>query len=158
MSKLIQRISLFIILVFGSVSIVLVALIYFGGNYDAIMVNEQPLDNPKITDTLLIWCAVLIGLAILSTVIVSLIRFVKKLMLNPKSAPKTIIPIIVFILVFVFAWMLGSDDYVAIIGYAGDENVGFWAHFTDMLIFASYTLFIAIALTIMSSYVYKKIK
>ena len=158
MSKLIERISLFTILIFGIVSIVLVALIYFGGTYDPVMVNDQPLDNPKITDTLLVWCAILIGLAILSTVIVSLVRFVKKLMLEPKSAPKTIIPIIIFILVFVFAWMLGSDDYVAIIGYAGDENVGFWAHFTDMLIFASYTLFIAIALTIIGSSVYKKLK
>jgi len=158
MLKIIQRISLFMILILGSVSVVLVALIYFGGNYEPIMVNEEPLVNPKVTDTLLIWCAVLIGLAILCTVGVSLYKFVKKLMLSPGTAVRTIVPIIIFILVFVVAWLLGSDNYVAIIGYEGTENVGFWAHFTDMLIFASYTLFIAIALTIIGSSIYKKLK
>jgi hypothetical protein len=83
---------------------------------------------------------------------------VKKLITEPKSALKTLIPLIIFILVFVVGWLLGSDKYVAIIGYEGTENVGFWAHFTDMVIYSIYALFIALALTIIGAAVYRKLK
>jgi hypothetical protein len=158
MSKLIQRISFLTILVLGVVSVVLVALIYFGGNNDPLMVGEEALTNPRFTEPLLFWTYALIGLTILCTITVTLTGFIKDLVSNPKSALKTIIPLVVFALVFVAGWLLGSDDKISIIGYEGEENLGFWAHFTDMVVYSIYALFIAIGLTIVGAAAYTKLK
>jgi hypothetical protein len=101
---------------------------------------------------------VLIGLTLLCTLSVTLIGFIKDLISNPKSALKTIIPIVIFVLVFVGGWLLGTDDKISILGYEGDENLGFWAHFTDMVVYSIYALFIAIGLTIVGTAVYTKLK
>jgi multisubunit Na+/H+ antiporter MnhC subunit len=158
MSKLIQKISLFTILILGIISVILVALIYFGGTSGELAVGEEKIAIPKFTDPLLIWTAILIGVALLITVVVTLWGFIKNLIAEPKSAIKTLIPIVIFILVFLVAWLLGTDNKISIIGYEGTDNVGFWAHFTDMIIYSMYALLVAIILTIIGSAVYKKIK
>ncbi len=159
MSKIVQRISGISVLLLGIISVALVALIYFGGSTDSpLMVGEESLAVPKFTDTLLYWSYFLLFLTLGLTLVFTLIGFVKKLIESPVKALKTLIPIVIFILVFVVGWLVGSDDKVTILGYEGTGNQGFWAHFTDMIIFAAYALFVAVALTIIGSGIYKKLK
>ena len=158
MSNLIGNISKITIYVLGLISIVLVALIYFGGNADPLSVGEDSLTVPKFTDTLLYWCYFLVILAIGITLLLTIIGFVKKLIQSPVAGIKSLIPIALFVLIFVVAWFLGSPEKVSIIGYEGTDNVGFWAQFTDMIVFAIYALFIGIALTIAGSAIYTKLK
>ncbi|HRZ96366.1 MAG TPA: hypothetical protein P5084_02325 [Paludibacter sp.] len=158
MSNLIGNISRMTIYVLGLISIVLVALIYFGGNAESLSVGEDTLTVPKFTDPLLYWCYFLVILAIGITLLLTLIGFVKKLIENPAAGIKSLIPIALFVVIFVVAWLLGSPDKVSIIGYEGTDNVGFWAQFTDMIIFAIYALFIGLALTIAGSAIYSKLK
>lgn len=82
----------------------------------------------------------------------------KNLVANPLSAIKSLIPLIIFVLIFVVAWSLGSAEKISIIGYEGTENEGFWAQFTDMVIYASYTLFAAVVLAIFGARVYTSLK
>lgn len=158
MYKLVQRISGLTVLLLGSISVVLVALIYFGGNAESLMVGEEALDVPKFTDPLLYWCYVLIVLTIGITILLTFVGFIKTFIESPKSGLKSLITIAVFVIIFVGSWFLGSADKISIIGYEGTENEGFWAQFTDMLIYASYALFIGIAVTIVGSSIYKKLK
>lgn len=158
MYKLIQRISTLTVLLLGSVSVVLVALIYFGGNAESLSVGEDLLTVPKFTDPLLYWCYVLIVLTICITLLFSLLKFIKGFIDSPSSGLKSLIVIAVFVILFVTAWFLGSSEKIAIIGYEGTENEGFWAQFTDMLIYVSYALFIGIAATIFGTGIYKQLK
>jgi len=158
MSKLIGNISRIIILSLGLISVVLVALIYFGGNAESLSVGEDSLTVPKFTDALLYWCYFLLVLAVGITLLLTLVGFVKNLIASPKDGLKSVIVLIVFVILFVVAWFLGSPEKISIIGYEGTDNVGFWAQFTDMIIYAIYALFIGIALTIAGSAIYTKLK
>ena len=158
MSKLIEKISGITILLLGLVSVVLVALIYVGGNAESLTIGEDVLTVPKFTEPLIFWCYFLIGLTIGITLLLTLIGFVKTLIASPAAGLKALIPIAIFIVIFVVAWTLGSSEKVSIIGYEGTDNVGFWAQFTDMIIYAIYALFIAIIATIAGSVIYTKLK
>ncbi len=158
MSKLVGNISRFTILTLGIISVILVALIYFGGNAESLSVGEDTLTVPKFTDTLIYWCYFLIALTICITLGLSLIGFIKKLIENPKDGAKSLAVIAAFVVLFVVAWMIGSPEKVSIIGYEGTDNVGFWAQFTDMIIYATYALFVAIIGTIAGAGIYTKLK
>ena len=158
MSKIVQRISTFTILGLGLISVVLVALIYFGGNAESLTVGEDTLTVPKFTDPLLYWSGFLIVLTIGITLVLTLWGFIKQLIDNPVSALKSLIPLALFAIIFIVSWFLGSAEKIDIIGYEGTDNVGFWAQFTDMLIYSISVLFVAIALTIVGSGIYKSLK
>ena len=158
MSKLIEKISGITVLLLGIVSVVLVALIYVGGNAESLTIGEDVLTVPKFTEPLIFWCYILIGLTIGITLILTLIGFVKTFAESPLAGLKTLIPIAIFVVLFVVAWSLGSSEKVSIIGYEGTDNVGFWAQFTDMIIYAIYALFIAVIATIAGSAIYTKLK
>ena len=158
MSKLVGNISRFTILTLGIISVILVALIYFGGNAESLSVGEDTLTVPKFTDTLIYWCYFLIALTICITLGLSLIGFIKKLIENPKDGAKSLAVIAAFVVLFVVAWMIGSPEKVSIIGYEGTDNFGFWAQFTDMIIYATYALFVAIIGTIAGAGIYTKLK
>lgn len=158
MSKLIGNISKFTILVLGIISVILVALIYFGGNAESLIVGEDSLTVPKFTDTLIYWCYILIALTICITLGFSLYGFIKKLIESPKDGVKSLAVIAIFVILFVVAWMIGSPEKISIIGYEGTDNFGFWAQFTDMIIYATYALFIAIIGTIAGAGIYTKLK
>lgn len=158
MSNLVGNISRITILALGIISVLLVALIYVGGNAESLTIGEDSLNVPKFTDTLLYWCYFLVALAIGLTLFLSLAGFVKKLIENPAGGVKSLITIAIFVVIFVVAWFLGSADKISIIGYEGTDNFGFWAQFTDMIIYAIYALFIGLIGTIVGAGIYTKLK
>lgn len=158
MSKIVERVSGITVLLLGIVSVILVALIYLGGNAESLVIGEESLTVPKFTDPLLYWSYLLIVLTIGITISLTIYGFVKTLIASPAAALKTLIPLVLFAIIFVVSWMLGSAERISIIGYEGTENVGFWAKFSDMLIYSSYVLFIALLLTIVGAGVYRKVK
>lgn len=158
MSNLIKKISGATILILGIISVILVALIYFGGNSGSLTVGEDQLSVPKFTDSLLYWCYFLVILSIVITLLLTLVGFLKKIIENPMAGLKSLIPIAIFIVIFVVSWSLGSPEKLSIIGYEGTENQGFWAQFSDMLIYSTYALFIGIAVTIVGAGIYTKVK
>lgn len=158
MLKLIEKISGLTILLLGLVSVVLVALIYVGGNAESLTVGEDVLTVPKFTEPLIFWCYFLIALTIGITLLLTVVGFVKTMIASPAAGFKALIPIAIFVVIFVVAWALGSPDKVSIIGYEGTDNMGFWAQFTDMIIYAIYALFIALIATIAGAAIYTKLK
>ena len=142
----------------GLVSAILVILIYVGGNAESLTVGGDALTVPKFTDALIYWCYFLIALTIGITLTLTLVGFVKKLIENPASGLKSLIPIAIIIVVFVVAWLLGSPEKISIIGYEGTDNQGAWAQFTDMIIYVIYALFIGVIATIAGAGIYTKRK
>jgi hypothetical protein len=158
MSKIIEKAPKILAYLLVILSGIFVAMIYVGGNAESLEVGGELLTVPKYTDTLLYWSYFLIGLIVVITLLLIVFGFVKSLVANPLSAIKSLIPLIIFVLIFVVAWSLGSAEKISIIGYEGTENEGFWAQFTDMVIYASYTLFAAVVLAIFGARVYTSLK
>lgn len=69
-----------------------------------------------------------------------------------------LVVIVVFAAIFVISWAVGSPDKLDIIGYEGTQNEGFWAQFSDMIIYTAYVLFAATIIAWICSTVYSKIK
>ncbi|MDX9920585.1 MAG: hypothetical protein RB289_11490 [Paludibacter sp.] len=158
MSKLIEKGPQILAYILGILSALIVVMVYAGGNAESLEVGGDLLTVPKYTDTLLYWSYFLVGLVVVITVLLIIIGFIKNLVSSPVSALKSLIPVIIFILIFVISWSLGSADKISIIGYDGTDNVGFWAQFTDMVIYAIYALFAAVAITIVGSRIYISLK
>ncbi len=159
MSKLIEKIPGIVALVLVFVSILLVLLMYVGGNADSIMDGAgEALTVPNFTDALLYWTYALTGAALFITLFMASFGFVKGIISNPMAGLKSLIPIVLFVLLFVIAWSLGSGEKMSIIGYDGDGNVGNWAKFTDMIIYSIYALFAAVIITIAGGSIYVRLK
>ena len=158
MSNLVGNISRITILALGIISVLLVVLIYVGGNAESLTIGEDSLTVPKFTDTLLYWCYFLVVLTIGLTIFLSLAGFIKELIENPAGGVKSLATIAIFVVLFVVAWFLGSSEKISIIGYEGTDNFGFWAKFTDMIIYVIYALFIGLIGTIVGAGIYTKLK
>ncbi len=159
MSKLIEKIPGIAALVMVLVSFILVLLIYIGGDAESILDGAgEPLSVPKFTDALLYWNYALMILIFVITILMVAINYTKSFISDPVGAFKSLIPIVLFVLIFVVAWNLGTGEKMSIIGYEGNENEGFWAQFTDMVIYSLYALFIAVGATIVGSRIYVSLK
>lgn len=159
MSKISEKISGIVGVLLVVVSIIVVLLMYVGGSA-APMLNAagEEMTVPKFTDGLLIWTVILFVAAILITVIGGLVSYGKSFAQSPKSALKSLIPIVFFVLIFVVSWQLGSGEHMSIIGYEGNQNEGAWAKFTDMVIYSNYALFILVIVSIVGSKIYTTLK
>jgi hypothetical protein len=159
MSKLIEKIPGISALVMVFVSFILVLLMYVGGDAESILDGAgEPLSVPKFTDALLYWTYALMVLIFVIAILMVALNYVKSFISDTMGALKSLIPIALFVLIFVVAWNLGTGEKISIIGYEGTENEGFWAQFTDMVIYSLYALFIAVGATIVGSRIYVSLK
>jgi len=113
---------------------------------------------PVLTDAIIYWSYILLGVTIFVTIFMAVIQFIKSLKLNPGSALKSLIPIVFFFAVFIITFFLGSGEKMSIIGYEGTQNEGVWAQITDMFLYTSYTLMAVLILTIFGSRIYTSLK
>ncbi len=159
MSKISEKISGIVGVLFVVVSILIVLLMYVGGKADPILnAAGEEMTVPKFTDGLLYWTAFLFIAALLITIIGAFVTYAKSFAQNPKSAAKSLIPLVLFALIFVVSWQLGSGERMSIIGYEGVQNEGSWAKFVDMVIYSIYTLFVLVIVTIFGSRIYTSLK
>lgn len=159
MTKIIEKIPGIGALLLVGLSVLVVLMVYVGGNADSILNSAgEAMDVPKYTDALLYWAYFLLGFGFFIAILVALVKFGKNLIANPKSALKTLIPIVLFALLFVVSWSLGSTERMSIIGYEGTENEGLAAKFVDMVLYSFYGLFAILVLTIAGAAIYRKLK
>lgn len=114
--------------------------------------------DSSFSDLFLGWAYVLFAIAFCLVIIFSVIGFVKNFKDAPKKAVRTLVVLIVLVAVFVISWACGSADELKIVGYDGGQNVGFWAQFSDMIIFTAYTLVCATVVALIGSIIYSKVK
>ena len=157
--KLLSRISNMVALVLLAVSVVIVLAMYVGPNADTITnAGGDVMNVPAATDTLIYWCYALLIATVVAVVGFAAYKFISNLIINPKGGIKTIVTLVAFAILIIVAWNLGSPEKLPIIGYEGTENEGFWAQFTDMVIYVCYTLFVLVFLAIIGNRLYTKFK
>lgn len=157
MLKKLPQISL---IVFGLLSIIASVLFFVGlGDETFISPNTfEEMTDSSFSDLFLGWAYVLFAIAFCLVIIFSVIGFVKNFKDAPKKAVRTLVVLIVLVAVFVISWACGSADELKIVGYDGGQNVGFWAQFSDMIIFTAYTLVAATIIALAGSVIYSKVK
>jgi xanthosine utilization system XapX-like protein len=104
MSEILRKIITISLYALMGASIVLMLVFYFGSDVPG--TENTPMREPVVTETILIWAYILIGLAMLSAIIFPLIRIVT----NPKNAKKTLIGIVGIAVIVLVAWQFSSDE------------------------------------------------
>ena len=138
--KLIPKITLWVLLALG---IAVIAAFFLGGNSGTLEVAGDFLNIPKFSDLFIGWIYVLLGLAILITLCVLVVKLANDFKYNPKRAIRSLCVVVGAILLCAICWFMGSDEELHIIGYEGTDNVGFWAQMADAVMYLVYILFIA---------------
>lgn len=117
MSDTIRKIVNIILWVLIGISVVLTFMFYFGKVVPG--TEGTTLEEPVFTDTFLIWAYILFGLAIVITLVFSIIN----VFVNPASAKKGLISVLFMLVVFVAGYLLASDTPLNMPGYEGTDNV-----------------------------------
>ncbi len=149
MSKFLDKLPKITLYTLLAISVVIGVLFFVGGG-EEVDINGNLWNQPHFTDALLNWAYILFGLGCL-VALYSLIRFDKSILFKKKKDSLTIFDVIFSgLIVMVIAWFCGNGDYIEIIGYEGTQNVGFWCHFTDACIIASYILFVIALISVVA--------
>ena len=154
--KLIPKIVLWLLILAG---IGVVGLFFFGGDLaEGHEVAGDILPIPTYSDVLLFWTYALVGVVIAVTFGFVLVKFGASFKTDVKGALTSLGVVLGSILLCWLCWNFGSDAKVEIIGYEGDENVGFMARLTDAIMYLTYILTGATIVTLVFGAVYSKIK
>ncbi len=146
-------ISYYVLYALFAITVVVLALFYFGGQAETPFVETtEAISQPAYTDTLLYQMYAMIGLAIVVTIVAFIQQFASAFKDSPKLALKSLTGGLLLALVLVISWAIGSSDALYIPGYEGTDNVPFWLKLTDMFLYTTYFLLaVAIIAIIISS-------
>lgn len=122
------------------VSVVLMLIFYFGTDVPG--TADTPMREPVVTETILIWAYILVGLALLAALIFPAIRMVT----NPRNAKKTLIGLVGVAVIVFIAWQFSSDEVLPL----ATENPDNVPHVLKMAGTQLGTMYILLALAILS--------
>ncbi len=122
------------------VSVVLMLIFYFGGDVPG--TADTPMREPVVTETILIWAGILIGLAALSAIIFPLIRMIT----NPKNAKKSLLGLVGIAVIVFIAWQFSSDEILPL----ATENPDNVPHVLKLAGAQLGTMYILLALAVLS--------
>jgi len=149
--SLISKVTLWVLLAIG---LIISAMVFLGGNEEGgLEVAGDTLSVPVFTNLFLNWNYILLGIAILVTLVFVVAGFCRQFKADKKKALFKLCILIAFVLLFVICWFLGSPEKIQIIGYEGTDNQGFWAQLSDMMMYASYALVCGVIISIIYGWV-----
>ena len=152
--KMIPKITLWVLMAFG---IIFSIMFYWPCPAEgSLEVAGDFLDIPKYTDLMLTWNYILIGLVCFVTLFFVIAKFVNQLKENKKKALTSLAVVVVFVLLVIVCWAMGSPEEIKIIGYEGTENVGAMAQMTDACMYLTYILTLATIATMVWGIIYTK--
>ena len=138
--KMIPKITLWSLLALG---IIVIALFFLGGSSGSLEVAGDFLNVPKFSDLFLSWIYILLGIAVLITLCVLVLKLASDFKYNKKKAIQSLCVVGGAVLLCIICWLMGSPEELHIIGYEGTDNVGFWAQMADAVMYLVYILFVA---------------
>jgi hypothetical protein len=104
MSNILSKIITISLYALMGISVLLMLIFYFGAEVPG--TENTPMREPVVTETLLLWSYILVGLAALTAIIFPLIRMA----MNPKNAKKTLIGLVGVAVIVFIAWQFSSDE------------------------------------------------
>ncbi len=158
MNKFIENLPKYTLWVLFAISLVVSGIFIFGGSMEIEGNAGEMLSTFVHTDLFLNWTYILFALSVVITLFAAISSFITTFRKNLKKGIGTIVVLVVFALVFVVSWFLGSPEELTIVGYEGTDNVGFWAQYSDMCLWATIIFSAATILALVGSILYSKIK
>ncbi len=156
MANLSSKISYYVLYVLFIVTIIILALFFFGGDAQgsAVLAGVDPeMWQPAHSDALLYWTY---ALFIISAVL-AIVSFVHFMICNPKASMGSLYVLVGSIILLIITWFCGSPAKLEILGYEGTDNVGTWAQISDMFIYALYVLVVVAILCAILGAIKKKL-
>jgi len=135
----IRKISSWTMLAVNLISLVLIALFFFGGIGDP---WKGEYKNPVYTGELLICSYLLLGLCAAGMILFGIVQFGGKLKSNPKAALLTLGILVAFAVLLFIAYSMGDGSILTTHLNPDSQkfNTAFWLKTTDMWLYAMYIL------------------
>lgn len=132
----IRKISSWTLLVLAAISVVIIALFFFGGKVDPTAANPEPV----FTTALLYWVYFIFAAAVVALLLFGLSKFVAQLKSNPKGAITSLVIAILFVALLLVTYAIGSTDKLPLGSSFAEYNTPFWLKLSDMWLYSTYTL------------------
>ena len=145
----ISRISRWTLYALTAVTILLIALFYFGGNVSSENQYAELVGITELnfTNAILYWIYILLGITVFALFAFSIMGFINNFRHNKKRAINSLLTLLVFAVLLIIAYVIGDGTPLNILGYEGPDNVPAMLKLTDMWI---YSVYILMALTILA--------
>ena len=140
MSNIISKIITFSLYILMGISVVLMLIFYFGSDVPG--TADTPMREPVVTETILTWAYILVGLAMFAAIIFPVIRMVT----NPKNTKKTLIGLVGIAVIVFIAWQFSTDDILPL----ATENPDNVPHVLKLAGAQLGTMYILLALAVLS--------
>lgn len=144
LSSKISNITLYIL---SGIAVLIFIAFYAGGYEDP---NAEYL-APIYTDLVLYGMYGFFALAVVLTFAFGFMQFGQSLKEDPKKAISSLSGMLILALMMLIAWFMGTDAKIEIPSYEGTENEGFWAQFSDMLLYTIYFLTAIVLLVVVGN-------
>lgn len=155
----ISRISRWTLYALTAVTILLIALFYFGGNVSS--ENQYAelvgITEPNFTNALLYWIYILLGITVFALFAFSIMGFINNFRYSKKTAINSLLTLLVFAVLLIIAYVIGDGTPLNILGYEGPDNVPAMLKLTDMWIYSVYILMTLTILAMLFSPLIKRI-
>lgn len=142
----IRKFSSWSLLASTLVTLVLLALLYFGG-------SDEPYKGeywaPTYLGSLLGWMYILFGICAVSALFFGVWKFAADFKADPKGSLMGLIVLVLFFGLLFVTYSIGSDTPVNVLNSEAQAyNVPFWLKLTDMWLYSTYTLVALVVLSI----------
>ena len=156
----IQKVSGTVLYVILAISLVVLGMFYFGGEAAEAdrFVSDPDMSQPAYTEPLIYWMYIMMGITIVITVVVAVMKFAGVFMDSPKEAIKSLVGIIALVAVLGVTYAMGSTETLQLYGdVATDGNNPEELKITDMFLYTIYFLMGTMILLIFGFGIRKKL-
>lgn len=133
------------------ISIIVLALFFFGGQVADHEKVAADMSEPKFTDLILYWCYILLVVTVVILIAFAIIDFARGLKENPKKAMSGFLAILALGALLVVTYIMGDGTLLNIPGYEGTDNVPGMLKLTDMWLYSCYFMMIVTVLALIFS-------
>ena len=150
MSAKINKLTLILLWVLMGLTVIFAVIFFIGGVVPG--TEGTRYEEPKITNSFIIYAYVLFGIALLITLFFS----VRNFLLNPKGLRLSLITLVIGVVLIGIAALLADNTVLDLPHYKGKDNVPRTLFLTDVGLFLAYFLlalaFLAIIYSVISRY------
>jgi hypothetical protein len=150
MSAKINKLTLILLWVLMGLTVIFAVIFFIGGVVPG--TEGTRYEEPKITNSFIIYAYVLFGIALLITLFFTVRNFV----LNPKGLRLTLIALVIGVVLIGIAALMADNTVLDLPHYKGKDNVPRTLFLTDVGLYLAYFLlalsFLAIIYSVISRY------
>ena len=150
MSQKINKLTSVLLWVFMGITVIFAIIFFVGGVVPG--TEGTRYEEPRVTDSFIIYAYILLGITIFTTIFFSFRNFV----LNPKGLKNSLIALAIGVVLIGIAALLADNTVLDLPHYKGKDNVPRTLFLTDVGLYAGYFLlllaFVAIIFSEISKY------